>query len=97
MNIAEYSIKYKVISGLFLVLLTLGGISAFNGLGRLEDPAFTLKDALIIATYPGATPQEVEEELTYPLEREIRQLPYIDNITSISSRGMSQLLSLIHI
>ena len=91
MNIAEYSIKYKVISGLFLVLLTLGGISAFNGLGRLEDPAFTLKDALIIATYPGATPQEVEEELTYPLEREIRQLPYIDNITSISSRGMSQL------
>jgi multidrug efflux pump subunit AcrB len=90
-NIAEYSIKYKVISGLFLVLLTLGGISAFNGLGRLEDPAFTLKDALIIATYPGATPQEVEEELTYPLEREIRQLPYIDNITSISSRGMSQL------
>ncbi len=91
MSIAEYSIKYKVISGLFLVLLTLGGISAFNGLGRLEDPAFTLKDALIIATYPGATPQEVEEELTYPLEREIRQLPYIDNITSISSRGMSQL------
>jgi multidrug efflux pump subunit AcrB len=90
-SIAEYSIKYKVISGLFLVLLTLGGISAFNGLGRLEDPAFTLKDALIIATYPGATPQEVEEELTYPLEREIRQLPYIDNITSISSRGMSQL------
>ena len=56
-----------------------------------DSPAFTLKDALIIATYPGATPQEVEEELTYPLEREIRQLPYIDNITSISSRGMSQL------
>ncbi|MFT6898850.1 MAG: multidrug efflux pump subunit AcrB [Paraglaciecola sp.] len=91
MNIAEYSIKHKVISWLFLVILTLGGILAFNGLGRLEDPAFTLKDALIIATYPGATPQEVEEELTYPLEKEIRQLPYIDNITSISSNGMSQL------
>ncbi|MAD18046.1 MAG: MFS transporter [Alteromonadaceae bacterium] len=91
MNIAEYSIKHKVISWLFLTILTLGGLSAFYGLGRLEDPAFTLKDALIIATYPGATPQEVEEELTYPLEREIRQLPYIDTITSISSAGMSQL------
>ena len=91
MNIAEYSIKHKVISWLFFTILTLGGISAFNGLGRLEDPAFTLKDALIVSTYPGATPQEVEEELTYPLEREIRQLPYIDNITSISSNGMSQL------
>ena len=91
MNIAEYSIKHKVISWLFLTILTLGGLSAFYGLGRLEDPAFTLKDALIIATYPGATPQEVEEELTYPLEREIRQLPYIDAITSISSAGMSQL------
>lgn len=91
MNIAEYSIKHKVISWLFLVILTLGGIFAFNGLGRLEDPAYTLKDALIIATYPGATPQEVEEELTYPLEKEIRQLPYIDKITSISSNGMSQL------
>jgi multidrug efflux pump subunit AcrB len=90
-NIAEYSIKHKVISWLFLTILTLGGLSAFYGLGRLEDPAFTLKDALIIATYPGATPQEVEEELTYPLEREIRQLPYIDTITSISSAGMSQL------
>ncbi len=92
MSIAEYSIKNKVISWLFLVILAIGGTQSFFGLGRLEDPAFTIKDALVIATYPGATTTEVEEELTYPIEKEIRQLPYVDNITSISSAGMSQIM-----
>ncbi|KXF83085.1 efflux RND transporter permease subunit [Enterovibrio coralii] len=92
MNIAEYSIKNKIISWLAIVILTIGGITSFLDLGRLEDPAFTIKDAMIIATYPGATPKEVEEELTYPLEKEIRRLPYIDKITSTSSSGMSQIM-----
>ncbi|MEZ9233824.1 efflux RND transporter permease subunit [Vibrio amylolyticus] len=92
MSIAEYSIKNKVISWMFLVILALGGISSFMDLGRLEDPAFTIKDAMVISTYPGASSQEVEEELTYPLEKEIRQLPYIDKITSTSSNGMSQIM-----
>ncbi len=92
MNIAEYSIKNKVISWLFLVILAVGGYTSFMELGRLEDPAFTIKDAMIISNYPGANSQEVEEELTYPLEKEIRKLPYIDRITSTSSDGMSQIM-----
>ncbi|MEH0759069.1 efflux RND transporter permease subunit [Vibrio sp. 16] len=92
MNIAEYSIKNKVISWLFLVILAIGGYTSFMDLGRLEDPAFTIKDAMIISTYSGATSQEVEEELTYPLEKEIRKLPYVDRITSTSSNGMSQIM-----
>ncbi|HHI4974372.1 TPA: multidrug efflux RND transporter permease subunit VmeV [Vibrio parahaemolyticus] len=92
MNIAEYSIKNKVISWLFIVILAIGGVTSFLELGRLEDPAFTIKDAMIVATYPGATSREVEEELTYPLEKEIRKLPYIDRITSTSSNGMSQIM-----
>ncbi|MGF1908464.1 efflux RND transporter permease subunit [Vibrio kasasachensis] len=92
MNIAEYSIKNKVISWLFLVILAVGGVTSFAELGRLEDPAFTIKEAMIISTYPGANSQEVEEELTYPLEQEIRKLPYIDKITSTSSNGMSQIM-----
>ncbi|MGI2920659.1 efflux RND transporter permease subunit [Vibrio diabolicus] len=91
MNIAEYSIKNKVISWLFIIILAVGGLTSFLELGRLEDPAFTIKDAMIISTYPGATSKEVEEELTYPLEKEIRKLPYIDKITSTSSDGMSQI------
>ncbi len=92
MNIAEYSIKNKVISWLFIVILAIGGVTSFLELGRLEDPAFTIKDAMIVATYPGATSKEVEEELTYPFEKEIRKLPYIDRITSTSSNGMSQIM-----
>ncbi|WP_264875293.1 efflux RND transporter permease subunit [Vibrio agarivorans] len=92
MNIAEYSIKNRVISWVFLVILAIGGVMSFNDLGRLEDPAFTIKDAMVISTYPGATAQEVEEELTYPLEKEIRRLPYVDKITSTSSNGMSQIM-----
>ncbi|MGV2990722.1 efflux RND transporter permease subunit [Vibrio sp. E150_011] len=91
MSLTEYSIKNRVISWLFIVILTVGGIMSFMDLGRLEDPAFTIKDAMVISTYPGATSTEVEEELTYPLEKQIRQLPYIDNIKSTSSDGMSQI------
>ena len=91
MSIAQYSIRNKVISWLFLIILAVGGTQAFFGLGRLEDPAFTIKDALVIATYPGATSTEVEEELTYPIEKAIRQLAYVDEIKSISSAGMTQI------
>lgn len=91
MNIAQYAIKHKVISWMFLIILAIGGAISFNELGRLEDPAFTIKQAMIIATYPGATPTEVEEELTYSLEKQIRQLPYVKEIVSTSSAGISQI------
>jgi len=90
MNIAEYFIKNKVISwGLTLIFL-IGGIISYNGMGRLEDPEFTVKVAVIIALYPGASAQQVEEELTYLLENAIQELPYVDYIQSISSQGLSQ-------
>ncbi|MEE1673204.1 efflux RND transporter permease subunit [Agarivorans aestuarii] len=92
MTIAEYSIKNKVISWMFLVILAIGGVVSFADLGRLEDPAFTVKDAMVITSYPGATSTEVEEEVTYPLEKAIRQLPYLDKVTSTSSAGLSQIM-----
>ena len=92
MNIAAYFIQRRVTSWLVVLLLGIGGIIAFLDLGRLEDPAFTLKMAMVITPYPGASPQQVEEELTYPLENAIQQLPYIDTITSTSSAGLSQII-----
>lgn len=65
---------------------------AYFGLGRLEDPQFTLKQALIITSYPGASPLQVEEEVSYPIENAIQQLPYVDHVTSISTRGTSQIM-----
>jgi multidrug efflux pump subunit AcrB len=91
MKLAQYSIKNRVTSWMFAFILLLGGIVAYNGLGRLEDPEFTLKKAMITTFYPGASPMQVEEEVTYPLENAIQQLPYVDYVTSISSAGFSQI------
>ena len=73
------------------LILLLGGLIAFLNLGRLEDPQFTIKQAMVITVYPGASPTQVEEEVTYPIENAIQQLPYVDNIKSISTPGKSQI------
>ena len=90
MNLTDYAIERKTVSWMVTILLLAGGIMAFFNLGRLEDPEFTIKQAVIVTAYPGASAMEVEEEVTLPIETAIQQLPYIDNITSISSAGMSQ-------
>ncbi|MGR5209908.1 efflux RND transporter permease subunit VmeI [Vibrio rotiferianus] len=90
-GIAAYFIRNRVISWMVSLIFLIGGIAAFFGLGRLEDPAFTIKDAMVVTSYPGATPQQVEEEVTYPLEKAIQQLTYVDEVNSISSRGLSQI------
>ncbi|MGL5108410.1 MAG: efflux RND transporter permease subunit [Vibrio ordalii] len=90
-GVAAYFIKNRVISWMLSLIFLIGGVSAFFGLGRLEDPAFTIKDAMVVTAYPGATPQQVEEEVTYPLEKAIQQLTYVNEVNSISSRGLSQI------
>lgn len=90
-GIAAYFINNKVVSWMLALIFMIGGTSAFFGLGRLEDPAFTIKDAMVVTNYPGATPEQVEEEVTYPLEKAIQQLTYVDEVNSISSRGLSQI------
>lgn len=89
-NIARYSITRATTSWLLLLILLVGGFIALDKIGRLEDPEFTLKQAMVITSYPGATAQQVEEELTYRIENAIQQLPYIDHITSVSTPGLSQ-------
>ncbi|MCY9803230.1 efflux RND transporter permease subunit [Vibrio scophthalmi] len=90
-GVAAYFIRNRVISWMIALIFLIGGVASFFGLGRLEDPAFTIKDAMVVTSYPGATPQQVEEEVTYPLEKAIQQLMYVDEINSISSRGLSQI------
>lgn len=91
MNIAEYSIRHKVISWMFVLLLLVGGGVSFTGLGQLEFPEFTIKEALVITAYPGASPEQVEEEVTLPLEDALQQLDAVKHVTSINSAGLSQI------
>ncbi len=92
MKLAEYSITHRVSSTMFALILLIGGSIAYNDLGRLEDPEFTLKKAMITTAYPGASPAQVEEEVSYPIENALQQLPYVDVVSSISSAGASQII-----
>nr|WP_319516846.1 efflux RND transporter permease subunit [uncultured Cohaesibacter sp.] len=90
MKLTDYAIENKVVSWMMTILLLAGGMYAYMNLGRLEDPEFTIKEAVIATYYPGASSYEVEDEITLPIETALQQLPYVDHITSISSAGLSQ-------
>jgi len=90
MNIAEYSVTNKVTTWLLVILFLAGGITALQEISRLEDPEFTIKDAKVYTYYPGATPQEVEREVTYHIENAVQQLQQLKRVESISKQGFSE-------
>lgn len=89
MSPASTAIKYKLVTLVITVLLIVGGYSAYNNLGRLEDPEFTVKSALVTTEYPGASAREVEEEVTEIIETAIQELGQIDYLESESKDGVS--------
>ena len=91
MLLAQFAIEKKVISWMLVLIFGVGGMVAFFSLGQLEDPAFTVKDAKIMVAYPGASAQQVEEEVTYPVEQALQQLSSLDQVVSTSSAGLSQI------
>ncbi|WP_455865452.1 efflux RND transporter permease subunit [Pantoea agglomerans] len=91
MDLSRQFIDNPIRVWLAILLLGIGGIFALLNIGRLEDPAFTIKTAVVLTQYPGASAQQVEEEVTLPLENALQQLPYLDNVSSISSNGLSQI------
>jgi multidrug efflux pump subunit AcrB len=91
MNIAKFSIDRKTITLVLTAALTLGGVFAYKNMSRLEDPEFTIKDALVITPYAGATAREVEEEVTDEMEVAVQKMSQLDQIESRSERGLSTL------
>lgn len=89
MNIAEYSIKKKTVTLALTVVLIVGGILSFQGLSRLEDPEFTIKQARVITSYPGATPTQVEEEVSEVIETAVQQLGQLKEVRSVNTPGLS--------
>ncbi|MDO6816173.1 efflux RND transporter permease subunit [Cobetia amphilecti] len=87
----DYFLRHKVISWMVVLLLSVGGVTSFFGLGQLEFPEFTIRNAVVITQYPGATPKQVEEEVTLPLEKAIQQIPNLKRVSSVNSSGLSQI------
>lgn len=89
MNIAQFCISRKTLT-VVLTLVTLGaGLLAYQRMGRLEDPEFTIKDALVITPYPGASAREVEQEVSDEIELAVQQLGQLKRVVSKSDRGLS--------
>ena len=89
MNLAEFSIKRRTTTLVLIAVALLGGVVSFNSLGRLEDPEFTIKMAVVMTQYPGASPREVEEEVTERIEEAIQAMGQLKEVTSISRPGLS--------
>ena len=89
MNISKWALNRGVLINAFVAVLIIGGLWAFTQMPKLEDPAIRVKQALVVATYPGASAHQVELELTDPIEKSIRQMPTIDHIESSSYADMT--------
>ncbi|EDY84323.1 RND transporter, HAE1/HME family, permease protein [Verrucomicrobiia bacterium DG1235] len=91
MDFARVSIKKPVITWLLVAGSVLGGWFGYLNVGRLEDPAFTIKEAVVVTQYPGASAAEVEREVTDKLESAIQRLDSIKEVRSRSYAGRSEI------
>ncbi|MDH3690393.1 MAG: efflux RND transporter permease subunit [Gammaproteobacteria bacterium] len=89
MNLAEFSIRNRTTVLVLTTCLLVGGMLAFGQLSWLEDPEFTIKEALVITPYPGAAAAEVEEEVSDKIEKAVQQLGQLKEVESKSDRGLS--------
>ena len=91
MNLPEYSLRSAKVIWFFLAVLLAGGALGFATLGKKEDAVFVIKSASLVCSYPGATPQQVEELVTEPIEREVQSMRRVHKITSESYYGLSKI------
>ncbi|NJO37307.1 MAG: efflux RND transporter permease subunit [Rhizobiales bacterium] len=89
MNLPALALRNRAVTYFAAALLFIGGVVSFLGLGQLEDPDFTIKNALITTTYPGASPAEVEQEITDRIELAIQEMQEIHYLESFSKAGLS--------
>ena len=92
MNFTEYALKNKALVYFFVVVLIVGGIYSFITMSKLEDPAITVKQAMVVTAYPGASAYQVELEVTDVLEKSIRSMGDLDHVESRSMDDVSEIL-----
>jgi len=89
MNLTQLALEKRTLVHFVVGLIVIGGLFSYVTMGRLEDPDFTVKTAVIFTPYPGASPLEVELEVTDPIERAIKEMPQLDMTYSFSRAGLS--------
>lgn len=91
MNPIDFVIRNSNLCIVIMGLSVIGGWLSFAGMPRFEDPEFLIRQALVVTQYPGASPLEIAEEVTEPLERAINKMQEIKTISSVSTEGNSEI------
>jgi multidrug efflux pump subunit AcrB len=89
MDFGEWGLKNRKPVGFLVIVLIVGGLLAIKKMGKLEDPALIVKQALVVTTYPGAGAHQVELEVTDMLEKAIRTMKHVDRLESRSMNDLS--------
>lgn len=87
LNLAEWAIKHKQIVYFFIIAIITGGLWSYFHLGRSEDPDFTIRQAVVTAAWPGASAQQITQQVTDPLEKKLQDTKGLDYIKSFTHDG----------
>lgn len=90
-TLAKFFLKNRALSWLLLALILLGGVVAYEGMGKLEDAPFTIKQAVVTTAYPGASPLEVQQQVTDVLEEAIQSLGELYYLKTENRAGLSKI------
>jgi len=88
-NLSALAVRERSITLFLIVLVTIAGTYAFFGLGRAEDPPFTVKQMTVITVWPGATAQEIQDQVAEPLEKRLQELKWYDRTDTYTRPGMA--------
>jgi len=88
-NLAEWALNHKQFIYFFIAIFFMMGLFSYENLGRMEDPDFTIKQMVVSVGWPGATARQMEEQVTDKVEKNLQDLPGLDNLQSYSSPGQT--------
>ena len=91
-NLSKWALDHPALTRYLMVVLMLLGFAAYFQLGQDEDPPFTFRVMVVRTYWPGATAQQVAEQVTDKIERTLQEVPYADKIRSYSKPGESQII-----
>ena len=91
-NLSEWALRHRVLVWYFLLIIIAAGFLAYRGLGRSEDPAFTIKTMVVQAGWPGASVEETINQVTDRIEKKLQETPNLDFIRSYTSAGRTVVL-----
>ena len=88
-NLTEVSMKHRTLVWYFIIIAAIGGIFSYIQLGRMEDPQFTIRQMVISAAWPGATAEEMQNQVTDKMEKKFQDIPGLNNIKSETRAGQT--------